>query len=210
MIMLRDGRSGGASDHFPNKIHLSGHNHVSYARGGISTLCHCADVAPVLLSSRSGWCVKCFSGGTLLICQVAIFVATRFLCPIGAGTLGCIFFLGYFYTKFWIKKRELMPWPQFLQQIHQSQWRAPLWLCVPPLLQTDQLSPQRTHLWHRQQCSQQRDGISSGQHPPRWTHWDKFNHDVQLHQILRQKTPDCPWLPQTLQNRQPVWMDGND
>ncbi len=46
--------------------------------------------------------------------------------------------------------------------------------------------------------------------PPCWTHGDELDHDVRLHQVLCQLTPDCPRLPKTLQNWQPVWLDGND
>ncbi len=37
---------------------------------------------------------------------------------------------------------------------------------------------------------------------------DELIHDVQLHQVLHRPTLDCPWVPDTLQNRQPVRMDG--
>jgi hypothetical protein len=83
VVMLQDGQPGGPLIIFPQSCFLrKGWNETCCA------LCHCVDVASVLLPSRSGGCVGCFGGGTLLICQVVIFVATRFLHPIGVGSSG--------------------------------------------------------------------------------------------------------------------------
>ena len=50
------------------------------------------------------------------------------------------------------------------------------------------------------------------QRPLRQTHWNEFNHDVQvqLHQVMCWTTPGHPWLSCTLKNQPPAQMDGND
>ncbi len=77
---------------------------------------------------------------------------------------------------------------------------------MPPKFKNNQLPTQIKHHWYCQQCSWHWNGIycrcSSS-----WTDRNELPYDVLLHQILCWLTAHRPWMPASLKNWEPIWLD---
>jgi hypothetical protein len=116
-----------------------------------------------------------------------------------------IFFSGSFCAIFWLKKRGLMPGLCFSNElISRDEGLHCDFACLLYSKLINKLPESRIV-----EIVRSANGIRR-RRPPCGIDRDEFEHDVQLHQILRRPTPPQPWLWSSLQNWKSFRVDGDD